>query len=94
MSDFIPTGGVRAAGNARSTMRFECNGLTFRVNSRHRHWTLAYWQGDRWISLSSWRTRKEAINAAEHFIPADGFNTPYRTFCSAACANALERGGA
>jgi len=23
-----------------------------------------------------------------------GFNTPYRTFCSVACANALERGGA
>ena len=54
-----------------SSETFECNRHTFRLNPRHRHWNLYFWQGDRWVSLSSWRTRKEALTAAECFVPAD-----------------------
>jgi hypothetical protein len=50
---------------------FECNGLQFRLNTHERHWLLSYWDQNRWLSLSQWRSRKEAINAAECFTPID-----------------------
>ena len=50
---------------------FQINGNQFRIFKHKSKWKLYWWHDREWVTLSEWRTRKEALTAAECFVPAE-----------------------
>lgn len=50
--------------------RMRIHGIDFLLGRRKSLWHLRAWLDGEWVSLSHWKTRKEAVTAAECFVPA------------------------